>query len=511
MDDQLSVPERLAVNLSSRVVSSFLGEFPYGVLLLDEGGGILHANRAAADMYGREAGEMTGHHFAEFLSHASGEDIIAWFSTMAADRAEVFAGDKQEVVFTRPDGSDATLEISFHAFRSDGRRTIFALLNDISRQVALKDALYRQTITDPLTGLFNRRYFDERLHQEFGRSSRYRRVFSVLILDIDGFKQANDLRGHPFGDEMLLQACEVFRQVLRDEDTVYRYGGDEFAMILPETTKEGAIEVAGRLRETFARSCGGRESRIKLSLSIGIASHPEDGNDEKTLINMADRRMYRSKESGGNIVTAYDFVDAEGYVGALLESLTRLSHLMEMNAEFQSAQGICHSQEIRALGVEIGRHMGLPVERLHLIEQAAMLHDIGIVFVPKDILKKATALSTVEWEQVKRHSLIGEEILGMVSASAGKEHEFLVNLKEIVAQHHEWVDGGGYPHGLKGDDIRLEARILGVTDAYSAMLSPRPHREAMPREQALHELQRMAGRQFDPDVVRVLVEIESGH
>ncbi len=456
-----------------------------GLIVTDAQGTIVHANHAAHELLAHTPGTLAGTALGAIGETGDAHD------------------GENEQSWRRRDGRKITVALSATEVR-DHR---FITFTDVSERVALQRRLYRQSITDPLTGLFNRRYFDEYLTQEFARATRYRRPFSTIIIDIDGFKQANDLHGHAYGDAMLVKARDIFNAVMRDGDTIFRYGGDEFAMILPETTKEGAIEVSNRLRERFAHQCSDKQRRIKLSLSIGIASYPEDGMDERGLIGAADRRMYHSKESGGNMITAFDALDSHtDEAHALLCSLGTLVRLMEDTRGMKSSDGISHSQEIRALAVEIGRRMALPRERLQLLEQAAMLHDIGTLYIPADILLKAERLDAREWEEIKRHTEIGAEIIAAISAHHEGE---LKELPRIVAQHHEWVNGEGYPDGLEGEEIVLEARILAVADAYTAMITPRPYRDALTREEALEELRRLAGRQFDPRVVTHLAALEA--
>lgn len=283
-------------------------------------------------------------------------------------------------------------------------------------------------------------------------------------------------------------------------------GGDEFAMILPETVKEGAIDLAERLKERFAREFNDKHKRLQLSLSIGIASHPEDGTDEKSLIGVADRRMYISKESGGNLISAFDeHENLDSSDEVVLRTLSALVQLMEKRRGWHSLEGINHSQELRALGVELGRRMGLSSNRIYLLEQASMLHDIGTLYLPNALLRKKGALSEQERAEIRKHALIGEEIIGLVASSDKAE---LTAIKTIVGQHHEWVNGNGYPRGLKGDEILLEARILAVIDAYSAMSSARPHRQALTRNEIFREFEQMSGRQFDPAVVQCLLALE---
>ncbi len=475
---------------------SFLDTLPKGAVITDLSYHIQYVNHNAAVMLGLSNPQLLGCSISTLLG---GE--LPEFSAEGRGVAGSF-----ECTLLATGNRRIPVEVSYNQIEDEGRCLAFFMLEDISERVSNQRRLYQQSITDSLTGLFNRRHFDERLDQEFGRASRYHTVFSVAIIDIDGFKQANDLYGHGYGDKVLQTATSVFLETCRDEDTLYRYGGDEFAMILPETTKKGASEVAERLREQFFQRCSDKNKSIQLSLSVGIASHPEDASDAKGLVGVADRRMYFAKESGGNRISAYDALsEANSEVDQLLQSLGNLTQMMEKSRGSYRVDALGHSQEMRALGVEVGRMLGLDCDRLQVFEQAAMLHDIGTIHLPKELLQKKGKLSEAEWQQIRQHTTIGEGILDMIISPDRKD---LMDLKNIVAQHHESVDGSGYPRGLVDSEIMLEAKILAVTDAYCAMRTDRPYRPALSKEEAILELKQLSGSRFSPEVVDAFVQLE---
>ncbi len=499
---------RFIFPVSKSTLYQFLNTCSRGVIFSDESGKTLFANSRMQVMLGFSADELADKTLDTFIIpkdrpkiNSSLRNISTCNETNTEKTIETVAIDNND--------REVPISISYHIICEDENKLIFCLIEDISQHVNLQKELYKQAITDPLTNLYNRRYFDERLFQEFTRSNRYTRPFSVIIIDIDGFKQANDTYGHGFGDQMLIQATKAFETVLREGDTIYRYGGDEFAMILPETTKEGGIEVADRMKAMFVSSFSQNEQRIRLSLSMGIASYPEDGKDERALIGSADRRMYMSKECGGNLVTAYDEIDHfSDDTSMLLRSLSSLANLLEKNRGM-SSHGVSHSQSIRTLSIEIAHRLGLSKEQISLIEQASILHDVGSIIIPSAVFYKKDELSETERNEIQRHVMIGEEIIEMIRPD--EEHEELVELKQIVGQHHERMDGSGYPRGLKGDEIKLEARILGVTDAFNAMISNRPYREALNRDKALEDMVKHAGTLYDSQIVEHLVAIETQH
>ena len=494
------------IPISKATLSNFLDTFSNGVVFSDEHGRTVFANQRMEEILGFSTDEIAGRTLDIFLIPKDRPKLNSTFRNVI-NGGETNTQKTFETTAIKKDGNEVPISISYSSIYEDGKKMIFCVVEDISQHVNLQKQLYKQAITDPLTTLYNRRHFDERLFQEFTRSNRYCRPFSVVIIDIDGFKQANDNYGHSFGDQMLVKSTKIFETVLREGDSIYRYGGDEFAMLLPETTKEGSIEVAERLKTMFASNFSGYEERIRLSLSIGIASYPEDGKDEKGLIGAADRRMYLSKECGGNMVTAYDEPDyLSDDTNLLLRSLSSLATLMEKSRGL-SSHGLSHSQNIRTLAIEIAHRIGLNDERIALLEQASILHDIGSIIIPTAVFYKKDQLEDNEISEIKRHTLIGEEIIDMITPE--KEHEELIELKQIIGQHHERMDGSGYPRGLNGKEIRIEAKILGVADAYNAMRSKRPYRDALSRSKALEEMKKLSGIHYDAEVVDHLFQIEA--
>lgn len=492
--------------ISKATLNQFLTNISYGVVFSDEHGKTLYANNKMEQILGYQAVEINGKTLETFFIPKDRHKLNSVLQTTLNTRGHRSEKHLEAVAVNRA-GVEIPVAISFNLIREGGRQLIFCLVQDISQQVTLQKELYQQAITDSLTGLYNRRYFDQRLFEEFTRANRYSRPFSVVIIDIDGFKQANDLHGHSFGDEMLIKATDTFKTVLREGDSIYRYGGDEFAMLLPETSKEGGIEVAERLKSMFATRFSSNEKRVRLSLSIGVSSYPEDGMDDKNLISAADRRMYSAKDSGGNMVSAYDEVTyLNDDTSLLLRSLCSLAALMERSRGLTS-RGLSHSQSTRTLSIEIAHRLGLSDERIALLEQAAILHDIGNITVPAAVLCKKNALSDEERLEIRKHTMIGEEIIDMLDTT--HEQKELQALKRIIGEHHERIDGSGYPRGLKNSAISIEARILAAADAYNAMVSERPYRKPMTQTQALQEMQKLAGTLYDTEVVSHLLQIRS--
>jgi len=354
---------------------------------------------------------------------------------------------------------------------------------------------------DPITGLFNRRHFDERLRSEIDRHSRYGDVLSILLLDLDNFKNYNDTYGHIAGDRLLAQAGNGISGSIRSSDLAFRYGGDEFAVILPNSSAIDAFNVAERIREKIAFEMASRQ--LDISVSIGVASWPGDGSTLDELCNAADLALYYAKRTGQNRTSIasrtllslnYSSV-SKNIESEALNTIYALAATLEARDKYTYG----HSRRVSRYAVAVAEAMQLPPEQVAVISAAALLHDIGKVGIPDNVLNKKGKLLPEEWDLFKQHPRLSATILGHVpnlSACLG-----------AVRYHHERWDGEGYPSGLKGEAIPIEARILCVADAFEAMVSDRPYRGPLTFKQAIAELKRCAGSQFDPDIVKFFIPV----
>jgi diguanylate cyclase (GGDEF)-like protein/putative nucleotidyltransferase with HDIG domain len=313
--------------------------------------------------------------------------------------------------------------------------------------------------------------------------------FSVLVLDIDDFKQVNDLHGHQTGDRTLCLIADALRHCTRSADAVFRIGGEEFCAVLPGLHERDAFSVAESLRKRVVRV--GHELPMPVTLSIGVASFPTHAATREDLLAQADAAMYASKQAGKNRVSTCGETTPKGTAISSRDISLRLLH--DKDADTAS-----HSAHVATLAVEIGRSMGLDVARLNDLRTGARLHDIGKIGVPDSILSKPGSLNDEELQIMKTHPVTGAELLSLWG---------LPGPAVIVRQHHERIDGAGYPAGLRGEEIMVEARIIHAADAYVAMTRDRPYRKALSVSQAQTELRRHRGTQFDPDVVDALLAL----
>jgi diguanylate cyclase (GGDEF)-like protein len=352
--------------------------------------------------------------------------------------------------------------------------------------------------TDELTGLLNHRSFHEQMEQEIARGSRFGGTFSVIMLDIDLFKSYNDIYGHLAGDQVLRKVGHYLGSSIRTIDLAFRYGGDEFAVILPEARLDDAYKVAERIRKTIESQTSSRA--MPVTASLGVGNWPNDGVMKEEIVGLADSALYRAKQTGTNrTCLSSDVLKPQtSKVGQELKSKHESSSIvyaLAATVDAKDSYTYGHSRKVSEYSVAVSEKMNLPQERVDTIRAASLLHDIGKVGVPDSILNKKDPLSNEEWKPIKGHPELGVEILRHVID--------LVNCLPAIRHHHEHYDGSGYPTGLKGEQIPIEARILSVADAYDAMTSPRPYREQLSMEEALKELRRCIGTQFDPKIVEL--------
>ncbi|HXZ94994.1 MAG TPA: diguanylate cyclase, partial [Dehalococcoidia bacterium] len=357
--------------------------------------------------------------------------------------------------------------------------------------------------TDELTGLFNHRYFHERLDEEISRCSRFGDIFSLLFLDMDLFKAYNDIYGHLAGDDMLKQIGHYIKNSIRSIDMAFRYGGDEFTVILPQASLEDACKVAERIRKKIEIEMDSKGA--PLTCSLGIASWPTDGVMREEIIQAADASLYYAKQMGRNRVCLASDIMASDVLSAgvkqerepgILSTIYALAATVDAKDHYTYG----HSKKVSKYATDIAEALGYSQERIATLRAAALLHDIGKIGVSDRLLMKSGPLSEEDWEPIRAHPKLGVAIL--------KHVESLSGCLAAIQYHHERYDGTGYPAGLKGENIPLDARIMAVADSYDAMTSLRPYRQGkFTTEQALAELKRCAGAQFDPKIIEVFASL----
>ena len=381
--------------------------------------------------------------------------------------------------------------------------------------------LYQQvrlsSLTDPLTGVGSRKLLEDKLQAECVRAKRYGRPFSIAIIDLDNFKMINDVLGHAAGDEALVRLCACMKAQKRAADTLARYGGDEFVILMPETKASAAVKLMSRVRS--------KAHEIKLSdniwitISCGVAQSPaENLNTAREIMRRADVALYEAKSAGRDCVKIWDEkmsrqIGASDLEVEKIKELQRRIGGLSERAEKMFVESICglvqaleakdayakrHSENVTRYAVGIGRSMRVSRRQLEIIRRASMIHDIGKIGVPDTILSKAGRLTPRERAIVEQHPLIAVRILEKMT--------FLKEEIELVRHHHEKWNGRGYPDGLSGTSIPFGARLIAVADSFDALSSARSYRGSRCVGEAMKVVTDSCGHDFDPKVVAGLVE-----
>jgi diguanylate cyclase (GGDEF)-like protein len=336
--------------------------------------------------------------------------------------------------------------------------------------------LARVSRADPLTGCLNRRGFEERFEAELSRASRSGRPLGLVMLDLDHFKEINDTRGHAAGDAVLRWAVDVMSDVVRPMDTIGRIGGDEFAVVVPGAGPDDSAAVAGRIQTALVE---------RAPASFGVACFPTDGADLDELHRSADGQLHAGKRGRDPQLklTAKE-----------LSWATTLARAVDERMAVQHE----HSWNVAEYSVGIAQRLDWSDHEIELLQLAAILHDVGKVSIPDHILRKREPLTEREWHSIKKNPVRGAEMVARIQG--------LEPIVPWIRHSHERFDGTGYPDGLSGDAIPLASRILHVADAYDAMTSGRPYRRPITAEEALEELRRNVGTQFDAHCVELFEE-----
>ncbi|MFO7637307.1 MAG: PAS domain S-box protein [Clostridia bacterium] len=353
------------------------------------------------------------------------------------------------------------------------------VFRDITEKKKREEEIIYLSFHDKLTGLHNRAFFEVEL-QRLDTKRQY--PLTVMMGDCNGLKITNDIFGHQEGDNLLIRIAVIFKKATRKEDIVARWGGDEFAVILPQTP----VQVAEKIRDRILKECAqASDSPVKPSISLGIASKSETEQSIVDVLKEAEDSMYRQK-------LMEDKSNRSSIIASLVKTVIK-----------KSRETKDHADRIQALSSRIALEMGLSETELDDLRLLSVLHDMGKIAVPDMILQKPGRLSPEEWEQMKKHS---EKGCGMAESSRD-----LAAISRYILYHHEHWDGSGYPEGLKEEAIPLLSRIVSIVDAYDVMTHASPYKKALSHEEAMHEIRRCAGTQFDPRLVDIFIKIMDGY
>jgi len=372
------------------------------------------------------------------------------------------------------DGTFSWFEDSIRSrFNANGEIEVFGISRSIQDRKEQEERLRYMSYHDQLTGLYNRRFFEEEL-KKFDSPSNL--PMTVVMGDINGLKLINDSFGHAIGDQILVKAAQFLRSACRENDIIARLGGDEFVILLPQTDASQAADIVDRMKGTISED---RITNMELSFSFGYDTKSTEKQNMLEVLANAENHMYRNK---------------------LHERSSMRSKTVDiiMNTLFEkSSREMMHSKRVSEICHAIASMMNFNKDRVNQIGIAGLVHDIGKIGVDEKILNKPGGLTRDEWQEITRHPVTGWRILSSTN-------EFS-ELAKFILEHHEKWDGSGYPKGLKGEDISIEARIISIADAYDAMTNKRTYRDGLSREKAVDELKKYSGSQFDPAIVDVFI------
>lgn len=463
-----SEKERLKITLSS------VGD---GVITTDNQGRVESINQVAQNMTGWSEAEAIGKAFQdlfpivnEYTREPTENPVEKVLQTGhvsgLANHTLLIAKDGREIAI-----ADSAAPIKDNLGKIYGVVLVF---RDVTEERANLREIEYLSFHDQLTGLYNRRFFET----ELKRLDTPRNLpISLVSADVNGLKLTNDAFGHEAGDALLKKAAEVMTGQCRADDIIARTGGDEFVLLLPRTGPEETRQIVKRIQDKVGEIYIGT---VKLSISMGWAHKDVPEMDISQALKQAEKYMYHRK-----------LFERQSILGAIINTIIGTLHEKYKREEQ-------HSQRVSRLSVEIGRAMRLQDDIIEGLYNMGTLHDIGKIAVPEGVFNKEGSLTPEEWSEIKRHPEVGYRILSSVND--------LAEIAEYILAHHERWDGQGYPKGLRQKEIPLQARIMAVADAYDAMVSERSYRKTLSQAEAVDELLRNAGTQFDPEVVRIFVE-----
>lgn len=448
------------------------------VIITDQLGRISFINNVAERLTGWKNKEVIGRQFPEILKILNEDtkiEIEDPVSKVLQKRSGI--SNSNHLVLLDKDGKEIFISKTASPIIDENNNIfgVVVVLRDVSLEKKHHEEIVYLSYHDYLTGLYNRRFMEE----EIKRYDNSRQVpIAIIMGDINGLKITNDVFGHEAGDRLLQKVAETIRENCRSEDIIARWGGDEFLILLPNTTNEIAKEIVSRIRLCCSTK---KEGNIKLSISLGYAVKTCADEKIQKIINEAEEWMYHKK-----------LMDGKSYRSAIINTL--MSTLYEKSTETKE-----HSDRLKNNCNLLGKAMKLSTSELDELTLLTLLHDIGKVGIRESVLKKSGPLTQEEWSEIKKHPEIGFRIVQNIPE--------LASVSEFILHHHERWDGKGYPSGLIGREIPLMSRILAVVDAYDAMISDRIYKKAISKEEAITELKRNAGTQFDAKIVEIFINI----
>lgn len=440
-----------------------------------EDGMIQNANEGFANLFGISKTDAIARKRLcwELFAHASDCDEIE------QSLCEAGCCDAKEVELVRENGTTFIGMLSAKQIVIGNKMHLSANIHNITERKRMEDNLVYLSYHDQMTGLHNRRYFEQALEQTDQAANL---PLSVLIGDINGVKLINDAFGHEIGDELITKTAKALAECCREGGILARTGGDEFSIIMPKTDGAAALEILQQVQRTCEKiNDSVANEAFHISIALGTGTKTTVNQEIEAVLKTAEKFMYQRK-----------LLESKSMHSAVLSSIK--ATLFEKNEETEE-----HCERLIQYSKMLGEKLNLSQKEMDELELLSMLHDIGKIGIPERILNKPGKLSDEEWIEMKKHPQIGCRI-----ANASLE---LAPIANYILCHHERWDGTGYPQRISGDRIPLLSRIISIVDAYDAMTQDRPYRHMMKPEDAIREIRSNAGTQFDPSIAEVFIEL----
>jgi diguanylate cyclase (GGDEF)-like protein/PAS domain S-box-containing protein len=482
-----------------------------GMTLISSDFRFLRVNPSFCQMVGYDEGALLDHSLFDLL-HPDERGRPGEWEASLTNKEETFHLEKRLV---RRDGEMVWAYLSVSVVRDANNLPVFfvAMAENVTDRKREEEERERRTrelqalaTTDPLTGVYNHRYMQEYLNHRLLEARRSGQPVSVLMLDLDHFRNLNELYGHDVGDRALRVVASCMQHALRGQDVACRYGGEEFAMILAGAPFAAALSAAERVRRRVEAASPVGPGAQPVTCSIGVATFPDHASTTASLLKAADIALFQAKRSGRNRIAGYEPTPFEcptnhveqlatGMQGANVEAVNALVTAIDLRDRFTGA----HCQRVARVSVELAMNLECTEQEIEILRVGAALLDVGKIGLPDQILTKPGRLTREEWALMREHPVWGEQLV--------RRSALPPEVAQLVRWHHERLDGSGYPDGLKGDQIPLLVRIVTVADVAAALRDDRPHRRAWPRGRVLEYLRRHAGDSLDERVVEAYCDL----
>lgn len=458
------------------LLKSLINSIPDLVFYKDPNSVFIGCNKAFEKYIGKSENELIGLTDFEIADRVSAENYRKTDADLMATQSTMIF----EEVILDPDGSKVYLETLKTPYYDNNGDIIglIGIARDVTERKFRDEKIQYLNYHDSLTGLFNRTFFQ--IEQD-RLDTAHQLPLSVIVGDINGLRLINETLGHAEGDRLLIEIANVLKSCCRSEDIIARTGGDEFSILLPLTDGNKATMIIERINSAFDKFMSDADQSIfHTNISLGYATKTEPEQSFSRVMQIAIEFMNKRK-----------LLEDKSQHSSILSSIK--TTMFEKSNETEE-----HAERLAELSKKLGRVLGLTEEELVALELLSMLHDIGKISIDLGILTKAGKLTDDEWAQIKKHPAVGYRI---TQSSPELRH-----ISEYILSHHERWDGLGYPHGLSGENIPLLSRILSVVDAYDAMTEDRSYRSAMTNDDAIDEIRKNAGTQFDPQIAAAFID-----